>query len=196
MRTRAVDFLKILVDARPGRRYSLNTGADEPGERPTMTSQAAGTPIDTWFIVVCPADFERLDGVMPGVRAHILGGGETRDAAMSSAARRAGAWLSGVRVVPWADEDRPESGVCYRDAAGQPWHGGSLRRKADDVTGRWVYVLAGDDSDYGVIRRVDGDRAEVAWSTEVVTWIDRAEIVLCADRAEAEAAVDEAGDGF
>lgn len=92
----------------------------------TTTSNAA-TATDTWFIVVCPADFERLDGVMPGVRAHILGGGETRDAAMSSAARRAGAWLSGVRVVPWADEDRPEGGVCYRDAAGLPWRGFQVR---------------------------------------------------------------------
>ena len=61
------------------------------------------------------------------------------------------------------------------------------------LVGRWVYVMAGDDSDYGVIRRIDGDRAEVAWSTEVVTWIDRSELVLAADRAEAEAAVEAAG---
>lgn len=82
----------------------------------------------SWFIVVCSADFERLDAVEPGVRAGILGGGATREEAMSSACRRAGALITGVRVVPWADDDRPEGGVCYRDAAGQPWHGFRLRK--------------------------------------------------------------------
>ena len=90
------------------------------------TTTAPSSP--SWFIVVCSADFERLDAVEPGIRAGILGGGATREAAMSSAARRVGVWLTGVRVVPWAGEGKPEGGVCYRDAAGQPWHGGSLRK--------------------------------------------------------------------
>ena len=87
------------------------------------------TSSSSWFIVVCSADFERLDAVEPGVSASILGGGATPSAAMSSACRRAGALITGVRVVPWADDDRPEGGVCYRDAAGQPWRGPGLRRR-------------------------------------------------------------------
>lgn len=86
-------------------------------------TKARDLPPPTWYIVVCSADFERLDAIEPGVRAGILGGGETRSAAMSSACRRAGALITGVSVRPWRGSGRPESGVCYRDVAGAPWRG-------------------------------------------------------------------------
>jgi hypothetical protein len=89
----------------------------------TSTSAAVTLAFPSWYIVVCSADFERLDAIEPGVRASILGGGDSRSAAMSDACRRAGALLTGVSVRPWRGSGRPVGGVCYRDVAGAPWRG-------------------------------------------------------------------------